>query len=326
MKERDESALLSLSNIGDAMEITQGLQIATKRTTYKKHRIREEAIWGYLFITPNFLIILIFTIIPVFFSLYMSLTDWNILGNPNFIGFENYQRILDDKVARETFFNTFYFTIVSVPINVILTLVLAVLLNQKIRMVTFFRTAYYLPVISASVAVSLMFMWILATNGLLNQILGSLGLEPVRWLTSPKIALNSVIGVTIWKGLGLNMIIFLAALQDIPHELIESAAIDGANRFQQFTRIIVPLMTPVIFFVTITGVISSFQSFDLVYNMTGGGPGHATTVIGYYIWQQAFDYMHMGYGAALAYIVFIAIFVLTLIQWVLRKRWVYSEE
>lgn len=308
------------------MDITQNLPIATKTTTLKKNRIREETIWGYLFITPNFLIILIFTIIPVFFSFYMSLTDWNILSKPNFIGFENYERIMNDKVARDTFFNTFYFTIISVPINVISTLVLAVLLNQKIRRISIFRTAYYLPVISASVAVSLMFMWILAKNGLLNQILGSVGLEPVRWLTDPKIALNSVIGVTIWKGLGLNMIIFLAALQDIPQELIESAAIDGANRFQQFIKITVPLMSPVIFFVTITGVIGSFQSFDLVYNMTRGGPGHATTVIGYYIWQQAFNYLHMGYGAALAYIVFAAILALTLIQWVLRKRWVYSED
>jgi multiple sugar transport system permease protein len=203
---------------------------------------------------------------------------------------------------------------------------LAVFLNQKIKGITFFRTAFYLPVISASVAVSLMFMWILANNGLLNQILGSLGIEPIRWLTNPRIALNSVIGVTIWKGLGLNMIIFLAALQDIPKELLEAASIDGANRIQQFFKITVPLLSPVIFFVTITGVIGSFQSFDLVYNMTRGGPGHATTVIGYYIWKQAFDYLQMGYGAALAYIVFMVILILTLIQWILRKRWVYSEE
>jgi multiple sugar transport system permease protein len=307
------------------MVINPFTQVKQKITWSKKNRIRE-AIWGYLFITPNFLIILFFTVIPIFFSLYMSLTDWNILSTPNFIGLENYQNIFSDKVAQETFFNTFYFTVVSVPINTVITLLLAVLLNQKIRGITFFRTSFYLPVISASVAVSLIFMWILANNGLMNQILGSLGVEPIRWLTDPKIALNSVIGVTIWKGLGLNMIIFLAALQDIPKELLEAASIDGANRIQQFFKITVPLLSPVIFFITITGVIGSFQSFDLVYNMTKGGPGHATTVIGYYIWKQAFDYMHMGYGAALAYIVFGAILVLTSIQWVLRKRWVFSEE
>jgi multiple sugar transport system permease protein len=297
-----------------------------KQTSWTKKNHVREAVWGYLLITPNFLIILLFTVIPVFISLYMSLTDWNILSKPNFIGFENYEKILVDKVAQETFFNTFYFTVISVPINVIITLLLAVLLNQKIRGITFFRTAFYLPVISASVAVSLMFMWVLANNGLLNQMLGSVGLDPIRWLTDPKIALNSIIGVTIWKGLGLNMIIFLAALQDIPKELLEAAAIDGANRIQQFVKITVPLLSPVIFFVTVTGVIGSFQSFDLVYNMTRGGPGHSTTVIGYYIWRQAFDYLHMGYGSALAYVVFIAILIFTIIQWFLRKRWVYSED
>lgn len=300
-------------------------QTKKKITLAKKQRI-QEAIWGYLFITPNFLVILFFTFIPVFFALYMSFTDWNILSDPNFIGLENYEKIFSDPLAKETFLNTFYFAVVSVPINVFLTLLLAVLLNQKIKGITFFRTAYYLPVISASVAVSLMFMWILANNGLLNQILGGLGIEPVRWLTDPKIALNSVIGVTIWKGLGLNMIIFLAALQDIPKELLEAAAIDGANAVQKFFRITIPLLSPVIFFVTITGVIGSFQSFDLVYNMTRGGPGHSTTVIGFYIWRQAFDYLHMGYGAALAFIVFAAILVLTILQWALRKFWVYSEE
>lgn len=297
-----------------------------KKISFAKRQQIQEAIWGYLLITPNFLIILIFTFIPVFFALYMSMTDWNILSDPNFIGFENYEKIFADPLAKETFFNTFYFTIVSVPINVCLTLSLAVLLNQKIKGITFFRTAYYLPVISASVAISLMFMWILANNGLMNQILGGLGIEPVRWLTSPKIALNSVIGVTIWKGLGLNMIIFLAALQDIPKELLEAAAIDGANAVQKFFTITIPLLSPVIFFVTITGVIGSFQAFDLVYNMTEGGPGHSTTVIGFYIWRQAFDYLHMGYGAALAFIVFAAILVLTILQWFLRKYWVYSEE
>ena len=307
------------------MAIDSSSQISQTSNWSKKNKIKE-ALWGYLLISPNFLIILLFTIIPVFFSFYMSLTDWNILSAPSFIGLENYQDIFKDALAKETFLNTFYFTVVSVPINVIFTLILAIFLNQKIKGITFFRTAFYLPVISASVAVSLMFMWILANNGLLNQMLESIGLEPVRWLTNRKIALNSVIGVTIWKGLGFNMIIFLAALQDIPKELLEAAAIDGANRIQQYLKITIPLISPIIFFVTITGVIGSFQSFDLVYNMTKGGPGHATTVIGYYIWKQAFDYMHMGYGAALAYIVFIAILILTIIQWVLRKRWVYSEE
>ncbi len=308
------------------MEITQDLTVvAKKESSLSSIKIRE-AIWGFLFITPNFIVVLIFTIFPVIFSFYMSLTNWNILSNPTFVGLANYQQMLGDSVAKETFLNTLYYTIISVPINVLLTMVLAAMLNQKMRGLAFYRTAYYLPVITASVAVSLMFMWVLSTNGLANQLLGIIGLQPVKWLTDAKIALNSVISVTIWKSLGMNMIIFLAALQDVPNELVEAAAIDGANRVQQFIHITVPLISPVIFFVTITGIIGSFQSFDLVYNMTKGGPGHATTVIGYYIWQQAFNYMHMGYGSALAYIVFIAILVLTISQWLLRKRWVYTEE
>lgn len=307
------------------MDIAKDLPLV-KRIQERRKPANRDAIWGYLFITPNFLIVLIFTIFPLFFSLYISFTDWNLLSKAQFIGLENYKDILVDGTARETFFNTFYFTVVSVPVNVLVTLVLATALNQKIRGITIFRTAYYLPVISASVAISLMFLWILATDGLLNQLLGALGIQPILWLTNPKLALNSVIGVTIWKGLGMNMIIFLAALQDIPHELMEAAEIDGASGFQKFTKITIPLISPVIFFVTITGVIGSFQSFDLVYNMTRGGPGHATSVIGYYIWQQAFTYLRMGYGAALAYIVFAAIMILTLAQWFLRKRWVYSEE
>ncbi len=307
------------------MKKKQKQNVSSKISSLSKNRVKE-ALWGYLFISPNFLIILVFTIIPVFFSTYMSLTDWNILSEPNFVGLENYQQILQDEVARETFFNTFYFSILSVPINLILTLLIAVFLNQKIKGIAFFRTAYYIPCISASVAVSLMFMWLLANNGLVNQMLASFGLEPVKWLTDPKIALNSVIGVTIWKGLGMNIVIFLAGLQDIPPELVEAASIDGANHVQQFFKITLPLLSPVIFFVTITGIINSFQRFDLVYNMTKGGPGRATTLIGYYIWKQAFDYLHMGYGAALANIVFLAILILTIIQWILRKRWVYSEE
>ncbi len=296
-----------------------------KKSSFSKVRIKE-TLWGYVFISPNLLIVLVFTIIPVFFSTYMSLTDWNILSQPSFVGMENYQHIFQDTVAQKTFFNTLYFSIIDVPINLVLTLLIAVFLNQKIKGIAFFRTAFYIPCISASVAVSLMFMWLLANNGLINQMLSSFGVEPVKWLTDPKMALNSVIAVTIWKGLGMNIVIFLAGLQDIPSELVEAASIDGANRVQQFIKITLPLLSPVIFFVTITGIINSVQSFDLVYNMTKGGPGHSTTLIGYYIWKQAFDYLHMGYGAALANIVFLAILILTLIQWILRKRWVYSEE
>jgi multiple sugar transport system permease protein len=204
---------------------------------------------------------------------------------------------------------------------------MAVALNQKIRGLSIFRTAFYLPVISASVAVSAVWMWLFDSNyGLINFFLLRLGLEPVAWLRSTLWAMPSIILVSVWKNMGFNMIIYLAALQDVPQELYESARIDGAGRWKLFYHITLPMISPALFFTIITGIISSFQSFDLVYNMTEGGPARSTTVIGYYIWQQAFDFLHMGYGAAIAYILFFLILVITLVQWLTRRKWVFGED
>jgi multiple sugar transport system permease protein len=177
------------------------------------------------------------------------------------------------------------------------------------------------------VAISMVFMWIFDTNyGLLNGFLGLFGVPKIGWLVSPQYAMIAVIIVTIWRSLGFNMIIFLAALQDVPQDLHDAAAIDGAGEVQKFLHVVVPLISPAIFFTTITGFIGSFQSFDLVYNMTKGGPARATYLIGFYIWEQAFKYLHMGYGAAIAFVLFFIILVFTLIQWGLRRKWVYGEE
>jgi multiple sugar transport system permease protein len=284
-------------------------------------------LWGYLFILPNFLLMLIFTLIPVLFAFGVSMTDWSLLSPPSFLGLENYINIFKDPVAKITIKNTLLFTAMSVPLRIILPLLLAVALNQKIRGLAFYRTCYYLPVISASVAISMVFLMILDTNfGLLNKFLITIGLDPVAWLTSPKTALISIVLVTVWRGLGFNMIIFLAALQEVSEDLYAVADIDGANAIQKFFYLTVPLITPTIFFLVITGIIDSFQSFDLVYNMTDGGPARSTYLIGYYIWRQAFDYLHMGYGAALAYLLFFAILIITILQWVVRKRWVFGEQ
>jgi multiple sugar transport system permease protein len=208
-----------------------------------------------------------------------------------------------------------------------LSLLLSIALNQKIKGISFYRTSYYLPVISASVAVSLVFLWIFDTNyGLLNRALFIFGIDPVGWLTNPKVALYSVILVSIWRGLGFNMIIFLAAIQDIPRYLYDAANIDGADKTQAFFNITLPLVSPAIFFTFITGIIGSFQSFDLIYSMTQGGPARSTYLIGFLIWKEAFDYLHMGYGAALSFILFVIILGFTLIQWFFRKKWVYGEE
>jgi len=255
------------------------------------------------------------------------MTDWSLLSAPTFVGLDNYVRIFQDPVAKITIKNTLVFTAMSVPLRIVLPLLLAVALNQKIRGLPFYRTCYYLPVISASVAVSMVFLWILDTNfGLLNRFLVIFGLDPVGWLTDPDVALLSIVLVTVWRGLGFNMIIFLAALQDVPEDLYAVADIDGANAIQKFFHLTIPLISPAIFFLIITGIIDSFQSFDLVYNMTNGGPARSTLLLGYYIWRQAFDYLRMGYGAALAYLLFFAILLITILQWSVRKRWVFGEQ
>ena len=293
----------------------------------KSNFLRKEALWGYLLILPNFLLMLVFTLIPVLFAFGVSLTDWSLLSAPTFVGLENYIDIFHDPVASITLKNTLVFTAMSVPLRIILPLMLAVALNQKIHGLAFYRTCYYLPVISASVAISMVFMWVLDSNfGLLNRILMAIGLNPVGWLTDPDTALISIVMVTVWRGLGFNMIIFLAALQELPEDVYAVADIDGANAIQKFFYLTIPLISPTIFFLIITGIIDSFQSFDLVYNMTEGGPARSTYLIGYYIWQQAFEYLHMGYGAALAYLLFFVILIITIIQWVVRKRWVFGEE
>lgn len=288
---------------------------------------RSEAMWGYLFILPSFALVLIFVLYPVLSGFLYSLTDWNMISDPTYVGINNYTRILDDTLAIRTFKNTIIYSGLGVPIGIILSLLLAMALNQKLRGISFYRAAYYLPVITSTVAISIVFRWIYnSDHGLLNQLLVRIGIDPVRWLLDPDIALYSLIGVSVWRSLGLNMIIYLAALQDVPQELYEAAGLDGAGTIQKFFRITLPLITPAVFFTLITGVIGSMQSFDLVYNMTQGGPGTSTYLAGYYIWQQAFSYLRMGYGAALAFVLFFAIFILTIIQWRVRKAWVYGEE
>jgi len=286
-----------------------------------------EAIWGYILISPAILFVFAFVLLPILGAFGVSFTEWNLVNPPNLVGTDNYEKIFTDPVATKTLLNTFYFTFVSVPISVALSLILAVMLNQKIRGISFFRTAYYLPVISSTVAISMVFLWIFDSNyGLLNRFLALFRIPNIHWLTDPKYAMIAVIIVTIWRSLGFNMIIAIAALQEIPKEIHDAAAIDGASKLKEFFHIIIPLISPAIFFLSITGFINSFQSFDLVYNMTRGGPARATYLVGYYIWEQAFQFHHMGYGTAFAFVLFFIVLIFTLIQWFLRRKWVFGEE
>lgn len=288
-------------------------------------RLRD-AFWGYLFIAPSMLGVLMFTLFPVLAALGISFSEWNLITPPRFVGLEGYRALLSDPVFGKVLLNTLYYTAGSVPLNLILALALALALNQKIRGIAVYRTAYFMPVVSSMVAVGLIWAWLYDTDyGLFNALLARLHLPPVAWLTSTEWAMPAVILTSVWKSVGFNMVIFLAALQDVPEGLYEAARIDGAGAWRLFRHITLPLISPAVFFVVVMGIIGSFQAFDQVYVMTEGGPARATTVIVYYIWQNAFKFFKMGYASAMAYVLFLLVLLATLAQWQVRRRWVFGE-
>ena len=285
--------------------------------------------WGYFFVLPSLLIIFLFKLIPLIIGLGISFTNWSLLASPEFVQLANYAKLFTDPTTGKVFANTFYYSFLSVPLNLLLSLALALALNQKIKGLAFFRTAYYIPVVAASVAVSAIWVWLLSDFGILNTFLTSLGFKSLNLLQNTKTALTAITLVDVWKNLGFNVVIFLAALQDVPDELRDAAKVDGANSRGIFKNITLPLITPAIFFTAVMGVIGSLQAFDLVYNMSmkhEGGPARATSTVGFYIWQNAFKYSKMGYAAAISFALMAILLILTLIQWRMRRKWVYGEE
>ena len=295
----------------------------------KARRMVGKYFWGYFFIFPSMLIIIAFKLIPLFIGLGISFTNWSLLSSPEFIGLQNYARLFIDPTAPIVFKNTFYYSLLSVPLNLVISLLLAVALNQKIKGLAFFRTAYYIPVVTASVAVSAIWVWLLSDYGMINQFLTAIGLDSVNFLQNTHYALTSIILVDVWKNLGFNVVIFLAALQDVPEDMRDAARVDGANERGIFRHVTLPLISPAIFFTAVMGFIGSLQAFDLVFNMSmkhEGGPARATSTIGFYIWQNAFKYSKMGYAAALSFALMAILLILTIIQWQMRRKWVYGEE
>lgn len=282
------------------------------------------AIEGLLFVLPVVLGVLIFTYAPVAFSVYGSLTRWDAINPPEFIGLYNYQRLFSDYHFTNSVKNTFYFTLGSVPLAMLLGLGMAFLVNQKIRGVNLYRTAYFVPVVTSVIAVGIVWEWMFSAYfGPVNTLLGWFGINGPDWLHNTRWAMPAVIIVSAWQRAGYNMVLYLAGLQGIPRELYEAASIDGANSFQRATKITWPLLTPTTFFVLIISFIASFQVFGLIYVMTNGGPGTATAVYIYYLYQNAFQFFRMGYAQAMAWLLFLGIGLITLIQWKLQDRWVH---
>lgn len=277
---------------------------------------------GVVFILPALIGTLIFIIIPVVFSFGLSFVEWDLLNPVKFVGLNNYINIFSDPLFGRILLNTFVYAISTSIFAVIIPLILACILNSKIRGSEFFKTAYFLPFVTPMIVVAIIWQWIFDPNiGAMNQFLHL----HINWLYDTNFAMPAVIIVSVWKLIGYNMVIFLAGLSALNQSLFEAARIDGANHFDTFRFVTVPLLSPTIFFVVIITCISSFQVFDLIYMMTQGGPLDSTNVLVYAVYKNAFEYFKVGYASALAYVLFAIILALTLIQWSLRKKMVYNE-
>jgi multiple sugar transport system permease protein len=256
----------------------------------------------------------------------LSFTEWSLLAPPKWVGLANFRAILNDAFARIALVNTLYYGLGSVFLGVIVSFLLALLLNQKVKGQALFRTIFYLPSVVSGIAVAL--LWINIFNpdfGLLNQALRTLGIQnPPGWLVSPQWAMPALILMSVW-GAGGSMVIYLAGLQSIPEHLYEAAAIDGAGTWGKFWHVTVPMMSPIIFFNLIVGFIASLQAFVQIFVMTNGGPANATLVVGLYLYRQAFEFFKMGYASAISWVLFIIIITITVAQFALARRWVYYE-
>lgn len=297
---------------------------------------RREELTGYLWISPWIVGFLLFTAGPILISLYISLTRFNFGSTTRFVGLENYKTALtSDPHLWSALGRTAYYTLLVVSLGVISSLLAAMLLNQQLRGTTVYRTMFFLPSLTPIIATAILWAWILAPSiGPLDNLLGSVGIDAPRWFAEPEWAIPGIVIIVLWGSVGgSRMIIFLAGLQGVPQELQEAAQIDGANAWQRFRHVTLPLLTPVIFFNTVLGIIFSFQVFEIAYvvstagapGRTMGGPGEATYFYALHIYQKAFRDFDFGYAAALAWILFLVLVVFTQLQFRAAARWVHYE-
>jgi multiple sugar transport system permease protein len=285
-----------------------------------------QTLTAILFLLPNIVGFLAFTAIPVGAAFLLAFYDWDLLLAPSFAGLENFSQLLSDPVFRAAFINTAYFTVATVPLSVALGLFAALLVNQALRGIVLFRSIFLLPYVTVTVALSLVWKWLyLPDVGLVNSVLAFVGIDGPAWLTSQTWAMPALIVMSVWKGFGYNMVIFLAGLQTIPEHLYEAAKIDGATGWRRFLHITLPLLSPTTFFVVVISIINSFQVFDQALIMTNGGPGTSTTTLVLLIYQEGFQSFNMGYASAIALALFAVVFIFTVIQFLLQRRWVNYE-
>jgi multiple sugar transport system permease protein len=279
---------------------------------------------GYIYGGPVILAFLLFNLYPMALGLYLSFTSWDILRPPTFIGLRNWVDLLSDDLLLRALLQTLYYAVASVAGATVLSLALALLLNQRLKTIGFYRTFFFLPAVTSLVAIAMVWRWIYNTEfGVLNAFLGSLGINPVNWLGDPVLAMPAVILMSIWRSAGFNTVLFLAGLQGVPQEYYEAAEIDGASRWDRFRHVTLPLVSPTTFFVVVNGLIGSWQVFDQVYILTRGGPQLSTITVVYLIYSNGFEWYKTGYASAMAYGLFLILIALTALQFIFQKRWVF---
>lgn len=290
---------------------------------FLKNINNNETFWAISFILPAFAGILIFIILPVIASFLLSFCHWDLLGPIKFVGIENYIEIFSETLFYKVLWVTFVFSFFTAVLGVIIPLFLSVMLNQKIKLIKTFKLSIFIPYVTPMIVCAIVWEWLYDPNySIINWLLGIKGLN---WLYDKNIAIWALIIASVWKNIGYNMLIFLASLQNIPETYSEAAEIDGAGIIKKFFLITMPLLTPTLFFVVIMTTITSFQVFDLVFLMTEGGPENSTMVMVYWLYKNAFELFKFGKASAIAYILFLIILLLTLIQWKSRKKWVLNE-
>jgi len=279
----------------------------------------------YLYLLPTIVGLLLFSAGAVAASFALSFTQWDIVTPPRWIGWDNYVSLVHSDFFWEVVRHTLTFAVLAVPSSVLAALALALLVNAGLRGIAFFRTVYFLPVVSSMIAVALVWSWIFNPRyGLLNTLLHLLfGIQGPAWLDDTTWALPAMVIVTVWKGLGYSMVIFLAGLQNIPADLYHAATLDGAGAWRRFRHITLPLLSPTTFFVLVITLINAFQVFEQTYVLTKGGPANSTVTLSYYVYQNAFQFFQMGRAAAVSYVLFALLFGVTLLQFRLQRRWVY---
>lgn len=313
--------------IGATPEIARrGLlaRIVGGKTPYETNK----AMWGYIFITPWLLGLAIFILGPIIATLFLSFTKYDILGAPEWVGFDNYRTaFFNDHLFWPSLGRTMYYALVMVPLSLTGSLLLALLLNQGLKGTSTFRTLFYLPYLTPAVAAAVIWVWLLHPSlGPMNALLDQLGIGGFAWLTSRATVIPSLILIGLWGSVGgTAMLVFLAGLQGVPKELEEAAEIDGAGIWTKFRNVTLPMITPTILFNLVLGTIAAFQEFTVVFVATEGGPTYGSWLIALHIYSHAFAYLRLGYGAALAWILLIIILVLTLINFGMSRRWVFYQ-